>query len=432
MFGITRASFAELVTKLALPALARESLSPTGGLGAEAIAARAAFEALQAGRLTYFAPVAHLPGFPRALSRTLSEVRLAGLAPADLADIPQAGGDLAELLVRTEGESRNAGAVDRAALLDAATDALTADAAAIPYSALVLLDVTIATGADRRIVRALGVNRSIFATVADGDEPTLAALVDLGFNREPLQRLSVPTPTQANAGPLFASVSDDDTALRRLQRHVFSNESVPEGTLDESVVLFSAPGEGREATEIARRVMEEGRRGVPFDRMAVLLRAPHTYLGLLEHAFRRAGIPVVVRSRHTPAGSVRSRVSRAARVGRRGSLRAALRRVSVARPGAGRRRSLRMPPGSSPATRSPRRSCRSSTHRRTPSPRTKRPPHRTNSERDGVVAGTLQSAVALGRVAGRIRGDRPARSMGTPPARLARGVSPASRRARVR
>src|SRR5262245_7925910 len=45
LFGVTRASFAELVTKLALPSLAREGLSPTGGLGAEAIAARATFEA---------------------------------------------------------------------------------------------------------------------------------------------------------------------------------------------------------------------------------------------------------------------------------------------------------------------------------------------------------------------------------------------------
>ena len=201
IFGITRASFAELVTKLALPALARESLSPTGGLGAEAIAARAAFEALQAGRLTYFAPVAHLPGFPRALSRTLSEVRLAGLAAADLAHVPQAGGDLAELLARTEGESRNAGTVDRAALLDAATDALIADSAALPYAAIVLLDVTIGTDADRRVVGALGPNRLMFATVADGDEPTLAALVDLGFHRETLHAPNRSTAAAARRGP---------------------------------------------------------------------------------------------------------------------------------------------------------------------------------------------------------------------------------------
>ncbi len=55
--------------------------------------------------------------------------------------------------------------------------------------------------------------------------------------------------------------------------------------------IFSAPGEGREAVEIVRRVLREADAGVPFDEVAVLLRAPHTYLGLLEHAFARAGVP---------------------------------------------------------------------------------------------------------------------------------------------
>ena len=56
-------------------------------------------------------------------------------------------------------------------------------------------------------------------------------------------------------------------------------------------MLFSAPGEGREAIEIARRLLQEAGRGVPFDQMAVLLRAPQTYLAVLEHALDRAGIP---------------------------------------------------------------------------------------------------------------------------------------------
>ncbi len=55
--------------------------------------------------------------------------------------------------------------------------------------------------------------------------------------------------------------------------------------------VFSAPGEGRESVEVVRRVLQEAARGVPFDEMAVLLRAPQTYLGLLEHAFSRAGVP---------------------------------------------------------------------------------------------------------------------------------------------
>ena len=55
--------------------------------------------------------------------------------------------------------------------------------------------------------------------------------------------------------------------------------------------MFSAPGEGRECVEIARRVLREARRGVPFDRIAIALRAPQHYAGLLEHALERAGIP---------------------------------------------------------------------------------------------------------------------------------------------
>ena len=72
---------------------------------------------------------------------------------------------------------------------------------------------------------------------------------------------------------------------------MFSDEPPPAGENDDSVVLFSAPGEGREAVEIARRLLQEAERGVPFDQMAVLLRAPQTYLSVLEHALDRAGIP---------------------------------------------------------------------------------------------------------------------------------------------
>ena len=42
--------------------------------------------------------------------------------------------------------------------------------------------------------------------------------------------------------------------------------------------------------EIARRILDEAGAGVRFDEMAVFLRSPHEYLGLLENAFERAGI----------------------------------------------------------------------------------------------------------------------------------------------
>ncbi|MBW8896147.1 MAG: PD-(D/E)XK nuclease family protein, partial [Acidobacteria bacterium] len=69
--------------------------------------------------------------------------------------------------------------------------------------------------------------------------------------------------------------------------------------------LFSAPGEGRECIEIARRILEEARAGVAFDEIAVFVRSPQRYASLLEHAFKRAGIPVWFdrgTSRPHPAG----------------------------------------------------------------------------------------------------------------------------------
>ena len=65
----------------------------------------------------------------------------------------------------------------------------------------------------------------------------------------------------------------------------------PKSAEDGSVVVFAAPGEGREAVEIARRILEEAARGVRFDEIAVLLRSPQTYLSVLEHALDRAGVP---------------------------------------------------------------------------------------------------------------------------------------------
>jgi hypothetical protein len=276
LFGVTRVGLAELVTKLALPGLARQGLSPTGALGAEAIAARATFTAHAAGRLRYFSPVADLPGFPRALTRTMTELRLGQVVAPELSALDAAGADLAELLDAVASESTNAGAVDRATLLETAATALERDETLVRGAVVVLLDVPLTSAADRRFLGALAREaRSVFATAPHGDDRTLGVLRAAGFAHD-LASARVPAPSNA---------------LARLQQYLFATESTPAGEMDESVVLFSAPGEGRECVEIARRVVEEAARGVPYDEMAVLLRAPHVYLGLLEHAFQRAGVP---------------------------------------------------------------------------------------------------------------------------------------------
>ena len=268
-FGITRSSVAELVARLALPALAKRGLAPTAPLSDEAVAARAADQLRKNDALEYFAPVAHLPGFPRALSRTLNELRMAGIAPERLSG-HAANSDLAALLESAIEERTKAGAVDYATMLETAAAALQGDPSLLADRTVVLLDIAIGSQAEADFANAVIASAaSVIATVPSGDGRTLEALnIQVVPSR----------PAQASA-------------LARLQRHLFSNDPPPAGEQDESVVLFSAPGEGREAVEIARRLLQEAERGVPFDQMAVLLRAPQTYLGVLEHALDRAGIP---------------------------------------------------------------------------------------------------------------------------------------------
>lgn len=51
-------------------------------VGAEALAARATFEAIDHHDLNYFSPIARFPGFARAAARTISEVLPPQFRPA--------------------------------------------------------------------------------------------------------------------------------------------------------------------------------------------------------------------------------------------------------------------------------------------------------------------------------------------------------------
>src|SRR4030095_16007805 len=77
--------------------------------------------------------------------------------------------------------------------------------------------------------------------------------------------------------------------LTQLARYLFSKEPPPERGGPVDVVWFSAPGEGRECIEIARRILQEADRGVCFDEMAIVIRSAQHYVGLLEHALSLAG-----------------------------------------------------------------------------------------------------------------------------------------------
>jgi len=268
-FGLARFSLTELAARAAA-GLAGARRVPGTQAGAEAVAARAVFDARTAGELAYFEPVSSMPGFPKALARTVHELRLAGIAAERLA------GDLGALVRRVDEELQRAGVDDRAALFRAAAGACRAGRVRWAELPLLLLDVPLDSRAEQEFAAAL-VARSaaVLATVPAGDQCALDALTSMGASIESAADVAPPT-------------SD----LARLRQYIFSTERPPLRDRSGDVRLFSAPGEGREAVEIVRRILDEAAQGVPFDEMAVFLRAPREYLGLLEHAGARADVPM--------------------------------------------------------------------------------------------------------------------------------------------
>jgi CRISPR/Cas system-associated exonuclease Cas4 (RecB family) len=288
-FGLHRASFMQLAGHLAAVEMARLGVAPATALGVEAVAARVSFEALRDGALAYFAPVARFPGFARALAATLGELRLGHVAPGSLARLGGPARDVAELARRFERQLEEGKVADRAALLGLAARAV-AQGGLEPLGRMpmVLLDLSIGGAAERGLVAALAAaSPAVLATVPAGDEATLDAL------RSPRAR-DPDEPQGAEAGD-----------LARARHFLFAAAAPPPESARGDVLIFSAPGEGREAVEIARRVLDEARAGTPFDEMAVLLRAPEVYASLLEVALRRAGVPAWFArgtSRPDPAG----------------------------------------------------------------------------------------------------------------------------------
>jgi RecB family exonuclease len=266
--GLHRFSFAQLAARLAAPVLAARGIAPATLIGSEAVAARATFDARQDGALSYFGAVAATPGFPRALARTLHELAVAGIEPAALRALPLGGHDLARLLEGFDEQFAAASATDRAALFTAACDGV----GAVSRLPLLLLDVPMDSSIEFALARHLiGSAPETLVTVPFGDLAALDALRTLGAPIETLE-------------------PSGDSDLAALRRSLFAARQPPERQATGDVRLFSAPGEGRECVEIARRILEEVRGGVRFDEIAVFLRSPREYLGLVENAFERAGI----------------------------------------------------------------------------------------------------------------------------------------------
>lgn len=331
-FGWHRMTLGRLAAELAALPLAAEQRAPVGVLPVEALCVRVLHAMQGAGTLGRLEAVVEQPGLPRALARTLGELRMARMESSRL------GPEMRAAMERLADELDNARLADRAAVFavaeaiaranradkdnsrrgaddraddDRAADARAgagrtgradddraADARAVagrtgraeadraiadravdrarvaqPLLGLptLVLDVRVRTRAEQTLLEAvLDAAPDALITVAAGDDATLARL---GGKAEQL-------------------VVPEADALSRVQKHLFDRGRLNYAQLDRSIEIFSAPGESRECVELARRVLAEAEAGVPFDRMAIVLRTPNHYRAHLEEAFNRADVPI--------------------------------------------------------------------------------------------------------------------------------------------
>ena len=282
-FGWHRLSLPQFAAVLARPLLAERGMVPLGPLGVQAICARVVNRLTTQSALGRYANIAESPGFARAFAGVVTELRLAKLRPEALSGIAP---DLLPLVEAYEAILGEDGFADWAGLLTIATDAVSGEGASHPLLGLptIMLDVPITTEAEFDFLGAFSPRVP--------DLLFLAPSADVRTVARAQTELSIEVVDLDDAKPDAASMPSAPGALARLQRHLFKETSdLGELADDDEVVISSAPGEDRECVEIARRVLELARNGVPFDEIAVLLRAPEQYRATLEEAFDRARIP---------------------------------------------------------------------------------------------------------------------------------------------
>ena len=284
--GVHTVTLTQVVTSLAAEEVAARGLTPISKLSQEALAARVVHASFS--QLEYFTPVAKMPGFVRALSSTLSELRLEDVNLAALRAAGQPGPDLAQFAQAYAAELTAGSLVDWAMLLNLAESA--AARGQHPWCRLPMLwlDLPVRFARQRNVLRAFAAGApDLLALEISRDGESRAALEDL---------------LDVAAVQLAPSVTN---TLGRMRRDLFAPQLELAPATDSSLDLFSAPGEGLECVEIARRIHSAARAGVPFDGMAVILRGPDRYQPLLEEALRRAGVPFYASrgtARPDPAG----------------------------------------------------------------------------------------------------------------------------------
>jgi ATP-dependent helicase/nuclease subunit B len=242
--------------ELAHPELAKRGLVPASPSVLFAVAARIVFRLENEKQLAELSELADKPGLPRAVLRSLTELRMAGVFEGQ--QLPKALGALLQAYVL---ELANDAVADRAQVYALATERLAAQGLS---SAVLCLDVQANSACERSFLTALRL-----ATAASS-----FCLVAPSFEALPF----------SDTNPC-----EDVDASLNLAQALFTSNATNE--VAPSLSILSAPGESRECIEIARAILARAGKGAAFESMAVLLRSPVAYRPHVEEAFRRAEIP---------------------------------------------------------------------------------------------------------------------------------------------
>ncbi|HJU11167.1 MAG TPA: hypothetical protein VJ728_09840, partial [Candidatus Binataceae bacterium] len=274
--GLHRVTLIQAAEELARPAMMEQHLGPLSRLGAEALSARVVHKLHDSGKLKYFSPVAKLPGFARALALTLSDLRLSHMVPESLDAQQAVTGELRLLLAEYQCELEERRLADLPLMLSLAVEFAQSGDHFLLGCPLLFLDVPLPSAAHVTLLKVL----------ASRTDDVFAIIQDTDLKRVRAMEASLDCATE------YAVTQGPDNALARVVRYLFSATRPPKSTYDASVDLFSAPGEGLEAAEIARRTRSLAEDGIPFDKIAILLRNVERYQPTLEEAMSRAGLPV--------------------------------------------------------------------------------------------------------------------------------------------
>lgn len=275
LLGVERGSLFQCALRIALPRLVATSRVQATRLGVEAGVYRALRDLGQP--LSELGEVVTARGLPGRLSATLRELRGQGVAEDVLESLPATGSDLGRILSRYREALSEARIVDDGDVYRAAISVLEGDQGPLPER-LLAFDHPLASRIEVDFASALA--RAGVECVA----------VMLGADHRSLDRYRSAWPDadeQSSESPAGGA-----SGLERLRQRLFvaraGDDPAPD---DDSLQIFAAAGEDREAVEIVRRMQGLVERGTRYDRIGIVLRSPEIYQPVLEEAFSRAGVP---------------------------------------------------------------------------------------------------------------------------------------------